>query len=84
MFNMPIVGTIRSCLLRTGFEPVDDLNMKNILVALTFLFVATGVRPQKDVTAEQVNGTWKNKTGEFKIWRSGSSDCESNFWNLQI
>src|SRR5215813_13454540 len=33
----------------------------------------------KSVTAAQVNGTWKTKSGEFKIWARGKQRPRSNF-----
>jgi len=33
----------------------------------------------KSVTTAQVNGTWKNKSGEFKIWALGKQRLQVEF-----
>jgi len=43
--------------------------MKKILFGIALFLIATlRVDGTGDVTSAQVNGTWKTKTGEFKIW----------------
>jgi hypothetical protein len=34
---------------------------------------------EKSVTAAQVNGTWKTKYGEFKIWALGKQRLQIDF-----
>src|SRR5882724_11699867 len=34
---------------------------------------------EKNVTAAQVNGTWKTKHGEFKIWALGKQRLQIDF-----
>lgn len=41
--------------------------------------VAQNVHAQKIVTAAQVNGTWKSKTGEFKILALGNQKLKVEF-----
>ena len=54
--------------------------MKIILVAIAFCLIATPrVDGQSDVTAAQVNGTWKTKIGEFKIWALGQQRLQIEF-----
>jgi hypothetical protein len=36
----------------------------------------------KSVTAAQVNGTWKNKSGEFKIWALGKQRLQVQFFGV--
>lgn len=54
--------------------------MNKIWLALGFLFLALmRANAQNDVTAAQVNGTWKTKTGEFKIWALGQQRLQIEF-----
>lgn len=53
--------------------------MRTILFVLTFWFIATSVNAQKDVTAAQVNGTWKVRNNEFKIWALGQQRLQIEF-----
>jgi len=54
--------------------------MKIILVAIAICLIATPrVDGQSDVTAAQVNGTWKTKIGEFKIWALGQQRLQIEF-----
>jgi len=54
--------------------------MKIILVAIAFCLIATSrVDGQSDVTAAQVNGTWKTKIGKFKIWALGQQRLQIEF-----
>ena len=39
----------------------------------------SAVSPQTVVTAAQVNGTWNNKSGEFKIWALGNQKLKVEF-----
>lgn len=53
--------------------------MKEILLALASWFVATCLSAQTDVTAAQVNGTWKLRNNEFKIWALGRQRLQIEF-----
>lgn len=41
------------------------------LIACAAICANSSSAGAKDVSAAQVNGTWKSKTGEFKIWALG-------------
>jgi hypothetical protein len=41
--------------------------------------VPVGANSDKSVTAAQVNGTWKTKSGEFKIWALGQQRLQIEF-----
>jgi hypothetical protein len=41
--------------------------------------VTVGAESDKRVTAAQVNGTWKTKWGEFKIWALGHQQLQVEF-----
>ena len=41
--------------------------------------VTTQAESEKSVTAAQVNGTWKTKHGEFKIWALGQQRLQIEF-----
>lgn len=45
-----------------------------------FLLALVCTNAQNDVTAAQVNGTWKTKTGEFKIWALGQQRLQIEFF----
>ena len=51
---------------------------------LTTILMTSQVNADKDniVTASQVNGTWKNKTGTFKIHALGKQRLEVSFYGL--
>ena len=52
------------------------------LVALCFaaaLVLTTQAGGDKSVTAAQVNGTWKTKSAEFKIWALGQQRLQIEF-----
>ena len=54
--------------------------MRTISFAFALCFIATlPVSAQHDVTAAQVNGTWKMKGGEFKIWALGQQRLQIEF-----
>jgi|ERR1700736_1645023 hypothetical protein len=53
--------------------------MKEILLALASWFVATCLDAQTDVTAGPVNGTWKLRNNEFKIWALGQQRLQIEF-----
>ena len=49
-------------------------------VCLAAAFIATSrADSDKSVTAAQVNGTWKTKGGEFKIWALGKQRLQVEF-----
>ena len=56
---------------------------KSILLTLLCLGAAfplpVGADTDKSVTAAQVNGTWKTKGGEFKIWALGKQRLQVEF-----
>ena len=55
--------------------------MKKIVFTIGFfVFVLLRANAQNDVTAAQVNGTWKMKTGEFKIWALGQQRLQIEFF----
>jgi hypothetical protein len=55
--------------------------MRGILFALMlFLISAVRVSAQGDVTAKQVNGTWKSGKNEFKIWALGEQKLQIEFF----
>jgi len=54
--------------------------MKKILFGIALFLIATlRVDGTGDVTSAQVNGTWKTKTGEFKIWALGQQRLQIEF-----
>ena len=55
--------------------------MKKILSAIALcLFATLPVDGAGDITSAQVNGTWKTKTGEFKIWALGQQRLQVEFF----
>ena len=55
--------------------------MKSIQFALALLLIAVPpVKADSDVTAAQVNGTWKMKSNEFKIWALGQQRLQIEFF----
>ena len=50
-----------------------------VLCLATASFVTTQADSDKSVTAAQVNGTWKTKYGEFKIWALGKQRLQIEF-----
>ena len=53
-----------------------------LLLAMAGQTVATAgawAAPQKIVTAAQVNGTWRTKQGEFKVWALGKQRLKVEF-----
>src|SRR5437764_8621751 len=51
-----------------------------IVIALAFFAGALHVNAQNDVTAAQVNGTWKLGNNEFKIWALGQQKLQIEFF----
>src|SRR3954452_21645035 len=55
--------------------------MKQILFAVAFCFIVdAGVDAGDDVAAKQVNGTWKLRDNEFKIWAMGEQKLRIEFF----
>jgi hypothetical protein len=50
-----------------------------VLCLATASFVTTHADSDKSVTAAQVNGTWKMKGAEFKIWALGKQRLQIEF-----
>jgi hypothetical protein len=54
--------------------------MKKILFGSALFLIATlQIDGAGDVTSAQINGTWKTKTGEFKIWALGQQRLQVEF-----
>ena len=54
--------------------------MKTICLAMTFCLISSLTSyAQKEVTAAQVNGTWKYRQNEFKIWALGQQKLQVEF-----
>lgn len=51
----------------------------SILVPCTQGFARGRASAQTVVTAAQVNGTWRNKTGSFKVWALGKQKLQVEF-----
>ena len=50
-----------------------------VLCLATATFVTTQADSDTSVTAAQVNGTWKTKYGEFKVWALGKQRLQIEF-----
>jgi hypothetical protein len=50
-----------------------------MLMAITQNFAQAGSSEQNIVTAAQVNGTWRNRTGSFKVWALGQQKLRVEF-----
>ena len=56
---------------------------KTILFALGLHFIAVWqINAQSDVTAAQVNGTWRSGKNEFKIWALGQQRLQIQFFGV--
>jgi hypothetical protein len=53
--------------------------MNRIFLGLVLWFIALTANGQKDVTATQINGTWKYRENEFKIWALGQQRLQIEF-----
>jgi hypothetical protein len=54
--------------------------MKTLIsVALLLLVISAPVDAQSEVTAAQVNGTWKYRQNEFRIWALGQQKLQIEF-----
>jgi hypothetical protein len=57
--------------------------IRTILLAGTLCVIAgPRITAQSDVTAKQVNGTWKSGKNEFKIWALGQHRLEVQFFGV--
>ncbi len=50
-----------------------------LLFLPSVLFAISGAAASSEVTAAEVNGTWKMKGGEFKIWALGQQRLQIEF-----
>ena len=56
--------------------------MKALLVAAALFSIICGSSLGSDVTAAQVNGTWKMNDNEFKIWALGDQKLQIEFFGV--
>jgi len=69
-------------LLASNRSPIEE--MKRILLAIApFLIFALTASAEGDVTARQVNGTWRLKNNEFKIWALGQQRLQIEFFGVR-
>jgi hypothetical protein len=65
------------------FDPRNGIMQRTWKIWVLWLTAASFVTAQADnekgVTAAQVNGTWKTKYGEFKIWALGKQRLQIDF-----
>jgi hypothetical protein len=65
------------------FKSEISMNQLKSVLVLCILILSTHVLlPQaysSDVTAAQVNGTWRSKTGTFKVWALGKQRLQVEF-----
>jgi hypothetical protein len=69
------------------FKSEISMNKLKSVLVLCSLILATHVLqlPQaysSDVTAAQVNGTWRSKTGTFKVWALGKQRLQVEFFGV--
>lgn len=57
------------------------MNTIPITIALSLIFIPR-VDAGNDVTAAQVNGTWKYRDNEFKIWALGQQHLQIEFFGV--
>lgn len=56
------------------------MTARKALFAIAFGFVSAAMAfGQSDVTAKQVNGTWRYRQNEFKIWALGNQKLQIEF-----
>ncbi len=54
--------------------------MRRVLLVIAFFLIsALTVSAQSDVTSKQVNGTWRYRQNEFKIWALGDQKLQIEF-----
>ena len=57
--------------------------MKTIFLGIVFCLISILTsHAQKDVTAAEVNGTWKYRQNEFKIWALGDQKLQLEFLGI--
>ncbi|HJY54404.1 MAG TPA: hypothetical protein VKD89_10290 [Candidatus Udaeobacter sp.] len=59
-------------------QPSKSVLLMLLCLAAAFPLIARA-DTDKSVTAAQVNGTWKTKSGEFKIWALGKQRLQVEF-----
>ena len=68
------------------FKSEISMNQLKSVLVLCILILSTHVLlPQaysSDVTAAQVNGTWRSKTGTFKVWALGKQRLQVEFFGV--
>src|SRR5258708_3170042 len=69
----------RKCLLDSNPFPIEKMKKGLLLFLPIVLFAISGAAASSEVTAAQVNGTWKMKGGEFKIWALGQQRLQIEF-----
>jgi hypothetical protein len=56
------------------------MNMRNVSFAIAFFLISVvTVSAQSDVTSKQVNGTWRYRQNEFRIWALGEQKLQIEF-----
>lgn len=56
--------------------------MINTLLTVVLAIVAAATVDAQDVTAKQVNGTWRYRNNEFKIWALGHQRLRVEFFGV--
>jgi hypothetical protein len=69
------MSIFRNSLMRKGWRVI----MMGTLCLAAVSLVTTHAGSNASVTAAQVNGTWKTKGGEFKIWALGDQRLQIAF-----
>jgi hypothetical protein len=59
--------------------PIEKMKKGLLLFLPIVLFAISDAAAPSEVTAAQVNGTWKMKGGEFKIWALGQQRLQIEF-----
>ena len=59
--------------------PIEKMKKYLLLFLPIVLFAISGAAASSEVTAAQVNGTWKMKGGELKIWALGQQRLQVEF-----
>jgi len=59
-------------------QPSKSISLMLLCLAAAFPLILRA-DTDKSVTAAQVNGTWKTKSGEFKIWALGKQRLQVEF-----
>src|SRR5260370_22467483 len=69
----------RKCLPDLNPFPIEKMKKGLLLFLPLVLCAISDAAASGDVTAAQVNGTWKMKDGEFKIWALGQQRLQIEF-----